>query len=84
MTNVVSATNLENEMQTMQALIEQADASRQPNANYSQAKAQTPQGLVRCYRDYSVYKAGMPRTIRTNWRLNDKVISADKLRALLA
>ena len=67
----------------MQDLVQQADANK-GTGNYSQAKAQTPIGLIRCYRDYSVYKQGSPRTIRTNWKLNDKVISATNLEKLFA
>lgn len=68
---------------TMQDLINQADANRPEGGMYSQAKEQTAAGFVRCYRDYSVYRKGYPKTIRTNWRLNDKVISAANLDKLL-
>ena len=67
----------------MQDLINQADAIRPEGRMYSQANAQTDVGFVRCYRDYGVYRKGYPKTIRTNWRLNDKVISAANLDKLL-
>jgi hypothetical protein len=70
-------------MTQMQALIKQADQARQQGSNYSQAKADTSAGLVRCYRDYSVYKNGSPSHARTTWKLNDKTISADRLTALI-
>ena len=68
---------------TMQTLISQADTMRKPLAQYSQANIDTDQGLIRCYRDYGVYKNGMPTTIRTNWKLNDKRISASTLENIL-
>ena len=66
-------------MNTMQKLIAQADESRTPGAMYSMAKTETPIGVVICYRDYSVYRAGMPHSTRTNWKLNGKVISSNNL-----
>ena len=70
-------------MDTLQTLIKQADTNRKPAAQYSQAKKETVHGLIRCYRDYGVYSKGMPSTIRTNWKLNDKRIAASTLESLL-
>ena len=70
-------------MTQMQALIKQADQTRQPGSNYSQAKADTSAGLVRCFRDYSVYKNGSPNHARTTWKLDGKTISAAKLAAII-
>jgi hypothetical protein len=66
----------------MQTLINQANASRQPGKSYAAAFAELPFGSVSCYRDYSIYKRGMPHHARTTWKLNGKTISADNLNKL--
>jgi hypothetical protein len=71
-------------MNTLHTLIKTADAARKETKTYSSATIIIDNiGEVTCYRDYGVYKKGRSCVVRTNYKLNSKVISAANLAKLL-
>ena len=71
-------------MNNLQNFIKAADAARKEKAMWSNSLTVVENvGEVICFRDYGVYKKGRPSVVRSNFKLNGKVISAANLSNLL-